>query len=230
MKLLLPLLPWIGVMLSLLSFFWIGFRREKAEIQKRLDAAKSALDKVKIAFWFFLPYGIGALGVVGLSYALLKPPFIVIGDSDHILYEVKGCGDDPVKLPQPDSGTGVPIRCSEDHFSFTVKGRILRPALEQLRERFGSKDVLVYVVVSEEQNDGTKGQCWPQMREAKKLDSLGMYTSKGFFAGDGTKGRKAEEGELFSIQILIPDRDVELGPHPFYWCNQPPKYPDFSAP
>jgi hypothetical protein len=209
------LLPWVSATLSILSFFWIGFRREKEGIKKEYDAAKSAPEQASIVFWFLLPYLLGAAGVLYLFVASLQPQPIVI--SHHIVREVQGCKGDPVKV---DGRTKVPITCSEkEPFSFTVSGQFFGPELEQLRERFGTLEAVHMYIVVQEYRENTRGLVWLQVHGSGNLDSLGQYKSKGYLGGTGNN--RAEEGDLFSIMIFIPDQGAKFKPTPYSLAELP---------
>jgi hypothetical protein len=211
------LLPWVSVTLSILSFFWIGFRREQKEFKERYDAAKSAPERALIVFWFLLPYLLGASGVIYLFLASLQTPPIVI--RHHTVREIQGCGGGPVEMRWR---TMVEVTCPDEHFSVSVKGEIFGPELEQLKERFGTLEAVhVYVVVAQEHRPDTKGLYWLQRHGAGRLDSLGNYESQAYLGGKGQA--RAKDGELFSIMIFIPDRDAKFREHTVYELALLPK-------
>jgi hypothetical protein len=206
------LLPWVSVTLSILSYFWIGFNRERREVIERFRVETSAWKRAWIVVSFLLPYVIGAGAVIYLFIASLLPLPMKIRHQDHVVREVQGCEGDPVKRPLPQTGsrTGAPITCPNEHFSFSVSGQFSGHSHDQLRERFGTIEVVQVYVLVEEYRPWTLEQLWLQIHGGANLDSLGQYKIKGYLGG--TANNTALEGESFSIRIFIPGRDAMFKP------------------
>src|SRR6476659_6969152 len=67
-------LPWASFGLSILSFFWIGLRRDRKEVQARVREAPSVAAKIKTYCSFGFPYVLGACGLAYLLITALGAP------------------------------------------------------------------------------------------------------------------------------------------------------------
>jgi hypothetical protein len=90
------------------------------------------------------------------------------------------------------------------------------------------KDVRVYILVAEESRPRTRGLCWLQKEEFGSLDAHGTYVSRAYLGGTGRD--KADDGDLFSIRVYIPDRSIKFVDYTGYALDQLPKAVFVSEP
>jgi len=217
-------LPWASFGLSILSFFWIGLRRDRKEVQARVREAHSVAAKIKSYSSFGFPYVLGACGLAYLLITALGAPSWEI--RHHALREITTADGQSVEA---DGRTQVDVASTREHFEIVVQGQIFGPELKQLKDHFGSlNEVRVYILVAEESRPRTRGLCWLQKEEFGSLDARGTYVSRAYLGGTGRD--KADNGDLFSIRVYIPDRSIQFADPTAYALDQLPKAVFVSEP
>ncbi|QIF01162.1 hypothetical protein [Roseimicrobium sp. ORNL1] len=182
---------------GLIAFLWIGLRSDLPKFCESWSTWRNGNERSHLwqALLLVGPYLLFACATLVL---VTQEPDIVI--THHV---VKSIHSEQESIVVNEVGRPtIPLITDADHVQVTVHGAIVGPELRALRNRYGSTQICVYVLVSQPELKVQSDLIWLQSAERGVLDSAGKYEAKAYLGGKGIDS--ARNDDRFDLYLYIP--------------------------